>query len=152
MIYLHPWASLKQTFPIRKSEWYAAGLVLGVWAAFAFNDTLFADFRGYDRMALFAPQYVWQWACFLVGFGRITALFVNGAYWRTPHARAAFAFLSCYLWYQMAMAFAGNGGVAVVFAAGTLVLDVFNFRQAFLEAAASQGLRDGERKRARPLG
>lgn len=152
MIHVHPWASLRQTWPIRKSEWYAALTLIGVWAAFAFNTTLFEDFRGYDRMARVASQDVWQWACFIVGFGRLTALFVNGAYWRTPHARAAFAFLSCYVWYQMALAFAGNGGVAVVFASATFLLDVFNFRQAFLEAAASQGLKDGEREQPRPVG
>lgn len=147
MTHLSPWTSLKASFPIRKSEWSAAGLVLGMWVVLTFNRDLFLSSPGYLRMAAYAPQNVWAWACFVVGFGRMAVLFVNGHYWRTPHWRAFAAFLSCLLWYQMALALAPTFGVGLVFALWAFVLDVLNFRQAFSEAAVSEGLKSGERRR-----
>lgn len=149
MMHLNAWTSLKASFPIRKSEWSAAGLVFGMWVVMSFNDDLFQSSAGYMRMADVAPQWAWAWACFIVAFGRVAVLFVNGHYWRTPHWRAAAAFFSCYLWYQMALALAPTFGVGFVFAMWAFVLDVLNFRQALKEAAVSEGLKSGERSRLR---
>lgn len=149
-IHLHPWNSLKQSWPVRKSEWTLASVVtMGLWLVFTFNADLFTTQNGYEGLARWAPQWVWAWLTFCIGVGRLVTLFINGAYWRTPHYRAGFAFISCYLWYQLAVGLAPNLGIGLVAFVGILVTDFFNFRQAFMEAAASEGLKSGERKRLR---
>ena len=115
------------------------------WLVFALSDSMFEDNPGYRPLAALAPQWVWAWLCFTVGVGRLAALFVNGAYWRSPHARAAFAFLNCFLWYQLAAGLAENAGLGMVFAATFFVIDALNFKQAFIEAAASEGMKHVER-------
>lgn len=150
-ITLHAWTSLKQSFPVRKSEWILAVVgTLGLWLVFTFNADLFAENRGYDGLARWAGQPFWAWMCFLIGIGRFATLCVNGMYWRTPHYRAFFAFLTCFIWYQLVVGLAQNAGIGAVLGTAVLVTDVFNFRQALLEAAASEGLKNGERKRLRP--
>lgn len=147
-IHLHPWTSLKQSFPIRKSEWVMACVTVGLWLLFSIHTDLF-NAKEYGGMAAMAPQFVWAWMLFVVGVGRLAALTVNGMHWRSPHFRAGLAFLNCFVWYQLSVGLAQNVGVGMVVFPGLLALDVFNFRQAFLEAAASEGLKDGERKRLR---
>lgn len=145
MIFLYPIHSLKVTWPVRKSEWVLALMTFCMAALLALQPNLFAEQEVYRGMASMAPQWVWQWLCFAIGGGRLVTLFVNGAYWRTPHARAAFAFFNCFVWWQIAAGVAVNAGIGMVVFPGIFVLDVFNFRQAALEAAASEGLRDAER-------
>lgn len=149
-IHLHPWTSLKQTFPIRKSEWVMAFITVGLWLLFSLNDDLFSDGGNtYAGLARWASQDVWSWLLFVVGVGRVTVLIINGAYWRSPHYRAGLAFLNCFVWYQLSAGLAQNTGIGMVVFPGLLALDVFNFRQAFLEAATSEGLKDGGHKRLR---
>lgn len=147
-ITLHPWTSLKQTFPIRKSEWVMAFITVGLWLVFSINTELFTA-KEYAGMARWASQPVWAWLMFVVGVGRVAILGINGAYWRSPHWRAGLTFLNCFVWYQLSVGLAQNVGVGMVVFPGLLALDVFNFRQAFLEAATSEGLKNGERKRLR---
>lgn len=146
MIHLHVWQSLRRTFPIRKSEWAMAFATVAFWLVLSLNPHLFENFDGYDALAARAPQWFWAWFCFVIGVGRVAALFVNGAYWRSPHARAVCAFINCYLWYQMTMGFSENLGVAMIFAGTFFVIDALNFKQAFVEAAASEGMKNVERK------
>jgi len=149
-IHLHAWTSLKQSFPIRKSEWTLSLIgMIGLWLVFSVNSDLFASSDAYSGLARWASQPVWAWMCFSVGVGRVVVLAINGAYWRSPHWRALFAFLSCFVWYQLAVGLAQNIGIGTVLGLAVLATDVFNFRQAFLEAAASEGLRNGDRKRLR---
>lgn len=150
MIHLHPWTSLKQSWPVRKSEWVLALMTFGLWFVFSLNDDLFSDSVAYAGLARWASQTVWAWMFFVVGLSRLIVLFINGAYWRSPHWRAALAFLNCFAWYQLAVGLSANMGIGLIVFPGILVLDVLNFRQAFLEAAASEGLKDGERSRLRP--
>lgn len=149
-IHLHPWTSLKASWPVRKSEWVLAFMTAGLWVVFTLNSDLFIESHAYDRLARWAPQGVWAWMLFTVGAGRLAVLFVNGAYWRSPHWRAGLAFFNCFVWYQLTVSLAPNLGIGTVVFPGILLLDVLNFRQAFLEAAASEGLRDGERRRIKP--
>src|SRR4051812_35457177 len=101
MIMLHGWQSLRQTFPVRKSEWTAAFVTFGISIVLLLNDDLFEQSAGYDAMARVAPQWLWQWMLFAVGLGRLAVLGINGAYWRTPHLRALAAFVSCFTWWQI---------------------------------------------------
>lgn len=140
----HAWQSLRQTFPIRKSEWACAFVMFGISLVLALNPTLFEQFKGYSGMARFAPQWAWEWALFAISSGRLAALTINGAYWRTPHFRAIFAFVACFGWWQITAGFVANFGMSFVLAGGWLVQDAFNFRQALAEAFASEALREAE--------
>lgn len=146
-ITLHsPWASLRSTFPIRKGEWLMAVAVLFCWVIFTFNDDLFASSASYEKLARFAPQHIWAWICFFLGAGRFAVLFINGSYWRTPHARAACAFLSCFLWFQLFAGLSPNGAFGAMWTTIFLVLDALNFRQAMSEAAISEAVGRVERE------
>lgn len=140
-----PWASLKQTWPIRKSEWSCAFGVCGLWLVMALRPEMFGTYSGYKPLAALAPQWVWQWFCFAIGFGRVVALFVNGGYYRTPHARCVFAYLSCFIWFSLFRGLSENLGIGMVLAAIPLFIDVANAKQSGHEAAASEGLRHAER-------
>lgn len=149
-IHLHPWASLKKTFPVRKSEWVFAFMTLGLWLVFSLNDDLFSQSPGYNGLARLASQATWAWFFFVIGIGRVAVLFINGGWRRSPHWRAVFAFLNCLVWYRLAIGLAPNVGIGIVMMPGILILDGFNFKQAAVEAAASEGLHIGDRKRLRP--
>lgn len=139
------WRSLRQTFPIRKSEWICAVVLFCCSAVLLLNTTLF-EREGYAAMARFAPQWIWQWALFAVGSVRLAVLGINGAYWRSPHWRAGLAFASCFAWWQITIGLVGNLGLGFVLAAGWIILDAFNFKQALTEAFASEALREAERR------
>lgn len=143
--YLKAWQSLKVTFPIRKSEWIMAGATTAMWLVFATNTTLFEDFRGMQPIARIAPQWVWSWFCFAAGVGRLTALLINGTHTHSPHARSIFAFLTCYLWYQLTLGLSDNFGIGMIFAGSFFITDMFNFKQALVEAATAEGLKNAER-------
>lgn len=139
------WKAFQATWPVRKSEWVMAFAVVVMWIVLAFNEELFTR-PGYAHLAELAPQWVWQWFCFIVGFGRVGVLVVNGSDWRTPYGRAFFAFLSCFLWWHIGAGFAANVGLGMVLAAAVFFTDVFNCKQAVTEAAASQSVNDAGRK------
>lgn len=146
MIHLHAWSSLKKSFPIRKSEWTLAATTTGLWLVFSFNDDLFQQSHGYDGLAAWASQRTWAWFFFIVGVGRLAVLLVNGSWARSPHWRAALAFANCLVWYRLSVGLAPNVGIGLVVMPGLLILDGFNFKQAAVEAAASEGLNDGRRR------
>jgi hypothetical protein len=149
-IHVHAWQSLRQSFPIRKSEWVAAWTMMGIALVMLLNPGLFSSAGEiYHGMMRFAPQEIWQWLMFIISVSRLVVLFINGAYWRSPHWRAVFAFLSCFVWWQIAAGLAGNLGLGMVAFAGYFMLDALNFKQALTEAGISEGLRDAEHSHAR---
>lgn len=147
MIHVHAWHSLRQNFPIRKSEWVLASMTVGLAVLLSIRPELFESNEDYVGMARWASQETWQWLCFFIGFGRVVGLLVNGAYWRTPHTRALFAFANAFIWYRIAIGVAESFGIGMVVFPGLVVLDLFNFKQAAVEAGVSEGLRDAERGR-----
>lgn len=151
-IHVHAWQSLRQSFPIRKSEWVAGWTMFGMAMVMLLNPGLFETGEAYDGMMRWMPQEVWQWAIFTISMVRLVVLFINGAYWRSPHWRAVAAFLSCFVWWQIAAGLAGNMGLGMVAFAGYFVLDALNFKQALVEAGISEGLRDAEQRNARANG
>jgi hypothetical protein len=148
-IHVHAWQSLRQSFPIRKSEWVAAWTMLCIAIMMLLHPGMFGTGGAYLGMTRFAPQEVWQWVLFTVSLTRLVVLFINGAYWRSPHWRAGAAFLSCFVWWQIAAGLSSTLGLGMVAFAGYFVLDALNFRQALVEAGISEGLRDAELRNAR---
>lgn len=144
-ILLHPLTSLKATFPVRKSEWVLGLATAAFWVLFTIREDLFTSNPSYNGLLFLAPQWVWSWFCFAVGVGRLVSLFINGAYWRTPHARAFFAFLNCFLWFNLLSGLSINLSLGMIFSTTLFIIDAFNFKQAFNEAAASESIRNVER-------
>lgn len=128
--------SLRETFPTRASEW-AVGLMLFNWSlVLTFNDGLFIGRESYSMLAAIAPQSWWAAACLTIGGGRLIVLGINGMWRRTPHLRAAGAFLSCFFWFEIAVGMAASG----VWATGMAIypvlflLDVYNAMRVANEA------------------
>jgi len=155
MIFLHGWQSLKQTFPVRKAEWVNSFALLGL-SIVLLQDDLFERYAGYAAMARFAPQEVWQWTLFMLAFGRLTVLAINGAYSRTPLLRWIGAFISCFAWWQISAGLVGNLGLGFILSGALFAHEALNFRQAFIEhqtqAGVNEGLCEVERRNVRSPG
>lgn len=110
--------SLKQHFPARFPEWMMAG-IMATWGAYiVLHPHLFTDpqtrplFQGLADMVWVTgwdPAGVWGGASLVVGLLRACALFVNGAYARTPLVRLATSFISAFIWTQVAIGLARTG-------------------------------------------
>lgn len=142
------WKSLKLTFPVRKSEWFCAAALAGCAAVLVMNPNIMSEQPAYAAMLRFARQDMWMWALMVLSCGRLVALAINGAWRHSPHARAFFAFLSGFAWWQIFAGLAGNAGFGFVFASVFFVQDAFNFRQALIEAFVADGVREVVRRNA----
>lgn len=131
--------SLRDTFPGRASEW-ALGFMIFNWSVvLTLNPDLFAQGRSYRELARWADQDTWAAACLVIGGVRLLVLAVNGAWRRSPHARAAAAFVSCFFWFQITLGLlgAGTGGTGLAVYPVLFLLDVFNAIRAIGEAGRS---------------
>lgn len=145
MIFAHITHSLRHTFPTRASEW-ALGLMLFNWSVvLIFNPNLFAELPNYSHFTEIMSQGSWAALCFIGGTLRLTMLFINGTWRRSPHLRAAAAFLSCFFWFQVSLALFQSG----LFATGLAVypvlflLDVYNVFRASRDAGFSDSIKTG---------
>ena len=111
--------SLRQHWPARKLEWLMAGF-LSTWGLYVLlhpelftspaTAELFAGLASLTNPISDYPALVWGWACLLVGLGRGLALFVNGAWTRTPLVRLIASFISMVIMTQI-VAGMWNSGV-----------------------------------------
>ena len=111
-------ASLKEHFPLRKLEWIMAGW-LATWGAYILAyPEMFTDprtaaiFSGLNEVSDtygVAGAHVWGWVAVIVGLARITALFINGLWRRSPVVRVVCAFISMYIVTQIVFGIAATG-------------------------------------------
>jgi len=120
--------SLKQHFPARFPEWLMAGL-LTTWGIYVVlhpslftapaTAALFAGMAEIVRWTGYEPAGVWGATAMLIGMVRAFALFVNGAYYRTPTIRLATSAMSAalvgFLVYGLTRSDAPNTGLVVYF-------------------------------------
>lgn len=98
--------SLRQHWPARKLEWLMAGFMM-TWGLYVlihpqlFTQTETASvLSGLARLSAGITEYpalAWGGAAFFVGLGRSFALFVNGAWTRTPLIRLLASFASMFI-------------------------------------------------------
>lgn len=110
--------SLKRHFPARFPEWMNSG-VMATWGIYMIlhpdiftNPTTAQMFAGMSEMTWglgYPPSSLWGVTALLVGLIRGGALFINGAYTRTPMIRLAASFLSAFIWAQVVIAFVKTG-------------------------------------------
>lgn len=113
-------------FP-RLMEWQAAFVLFGGALLLLVNEDLFETSPvGYHLMEKWASQPAWGYFTLTLATGRLVVLIVNGAWRRSPHARAVTAFLSCAVWFPLTASFSAAAGWGMVFAAGMLLGDLLN--------------------------
>lgn len=95
---------LQRHFPARAPEWINA-TTMTVWGAYVIlHPEVFEQplFRILVSMSWGQPAgNFWGLLCFFVGFTRLTALFVNGAFSRTPIIRLVASLISAFVWTQI---------------------------------------------------
>lgn len=102
--------SLRQHWPARKMEWLMSG-VLVAWGWYVLmhpamfsNDATKALFSGMEAISAPITEYpalLWGGGAFIVGLARGVALFVNGAWTRTPLVRVVASFISMFIFTQI---------------------------------------------------
>lgn len=110
--------SLQTYWPTRKMEWLMAGM-LTAWGCYVLtHPEMFSDLSTRDTYAGmkavsdplgFYPSVFWGGAAFIVGFSRAVALFVNGAWTRTPLVRVIASLLSMMIFTQIVVGFWSSG-------------------------------------------
>jgi hypothetical protein len=130
-------------FSIRVSDWFASlvmttfGLLLVYWTG-AFDAN-----RYFAVLEQFAPSYTWGLICTLIGFGRIVALAVNGAFptfrwsWRL---RFLMAMLSAFVWFQVTLGLiaASTPTTALAVYPHLFLFDLYNVFLAASEAGIAE--------------
>lgn len=102
--------SLRQHWPARKMEWLMSG-VLVAWGWYVlmhpglFTDSatakLFSGMASISEPITEYPALLWGGSAFVVGLARGIALFVNGAWTRTPLVRVVASFISMFIFTQI---------------------------------------------------
>lgn len=136
LIFAHIRDNFADAFFPRRSEWAAATVLLGLGWMLSVNAGLMhaTNTRAYSLMLMIAPQSVWSMVMTVFACGRLMILLINGTWRRSPHARGASAFLSCFFWTPIVLSFAPTFGFAFIMASGWLVTDMLNIMYAFRDA------------------
>ena len=130
--------SLRETFEARASEWMLTGATLSLAVVFFANEGMFTREAFEGLRDINDSRILWAIAFAVIGIIRLTVLIVNGAYWRTPHFRAATAFLCTGIWFALCAGFARNGSVLIAIVPWIFFLDAYNTRRAAKEAGKSE--------------
>ena len=140
MIIAHIKDNFTAAFFPRWAEWAAAFVLLGIGMMLSVNTSLMVSSvangygKGYELLLAIAGQSVWATTLTVFGSFRLAILLINGAWRRSPIARAVMAFLSCFFWTQLALSFQSTFGFAFVMACGWLLTDIVNILRASRDA------------------
>jgi hypothetical protein len=145
MFFAHLSRSLRETFPVRASEWALAAMLFN-WSIILFlMPDLFATVDAFAPLAKLMPQTTFSGMCFLVGFGRLVSLAINGTWRRSPHLRAFGAFLGSGVWFMISIGIirSGSGATGLGIYPILVLLDSYNV----IRAAGEAGLSDHQPRR-----
>ncbi|OBQ68895.1 hypothetical protein EFV37_29095 [Mesorhizobium loti] len=140
MIVAHIRDNFTAAFFPRWAEWSAAFVLLGIGMMLSVNTNLMVSSvangygKGYEFLLEIAGQSVWATTLTVFGSFRLAILLINGAWRRSPIARAVMAFLSCFFWTQLVLSFQPTFGFAFVMACGWLLTDIVNIMRAARDA------------------
>jgi hypothetical protein len=134
---------LKEHFPARISEWFNS-LILMSWGAYLLmHPDLFETpgmeriWAGMSEMVWFNsnPESLWGLAAFSVGGARLVALFINGAWGRTPMIRLVTAAASAFVWTQVVIGLTAVPNTGLVVYPWLVVIDLVAAYRAGTDAA-----------------
>ena len=95
MLVSHIRTNFTEAFFPRLSEWAPALMITALGWVLMINETLMQpSSKGYTMMLQIADQETWAVAMLAFGVARLAVLLINGAWRRSPHARALAAALS----------------------------------------------------------
>jgi hypothetical protein len=89
------------TIKDRVAEWFMGALLALMGIGMALQPAIFATNPFFAEFLSVAGPHVWAAGLMIIGFGRLGALTINGAWRRSPHLRLGMAFLSMFVWYQL---------------------------------------------------
>jgi hypothetical protein len=139
MFFAHLSRSLRETFPVRASEWALAAMLFNWSVILLLQPSLFDTVEAFSSLAGLMPQYTFAGMCFLVGFGRLVTLAINGTWKRSPHIRAFGAFLGTGIWFMISVGIirSGAGATGLGVYPVLMLLDSYNVIRAAGEAGIS---------------
>ena len=149
---------LKRHFPARVPEWVNAWTLVA-WGVYVvlhpslFHQTAFAGLASMAPKGVEAASF-WGLVSITVGWVRVMALFVNGAYSRTPLIRLVMSLTSAFVWSQIVIGFwlTGTPSTGLVMYSSAVLMDLISAYRATCDAAIAEGTRRaaGVKKRDRP--
>lgn len=145
MITIYSWQSLRRTFEARASEWALAWMTVSLGIVSLINPQLF-ETPGFNKIVRIAEPMVWMIGFMTVGILRLSVLFINGMWWRTPHFRCAFAFLTCFLWFNVSIGLAVNQSFGLAIVPWLFLLDAYNSIRSGKEAGIAQYLQENKKE------
>ena len=88
---------IRRKFRLRVAEWLTSLMLVSWGVQLAAAPKMFQSpfFAGFESLA---PQATWSAVVMMLGFGRLSALLVNGAWRYSSHARAGLLVLSVFIW------------------------------------------------------
>lgn len=142
----HTTRQLFYHFPSRASEWAAAFITLN-WGLLALNTEGKVIENSAPQLLNFLSPMIWGVIFFLMGAVRLAILIINGALRRSPHLRSASAFVGCFLWFQITMAFLNGVEITTALAVYPVLLaiDFYNAYRIAIEARITdEGFKNAE--------
>lgn len=124
---------MRKHFRERALEWWSAG-VLALWGGYVLlNPGMFESMAQCQGMLNLAPQHVWGFFALVFGMCRLSALTINGFWYRTPLVRLVTAFMSIFVWFwvEVGLVLAGVPTMGLVVYGMLTVADMYSaFRSA----------------------
>lgn len=142
--------SLKQHFPARWPEWFMAGMSFAWGVYVTLHPDLFtndATRQVLSGLALMAgnmpPAAFWGLTTVILGLIRASALFINGAFSRTPMIRLLMSFASAFVWTQVCIGLVKSGvpNTGLVVYAGLVVMDIVSAYRAATDTVFAEKVR-----------
>lgn len=150
---------LKHHFPARFPEWMNSG-IMASWGAYVLlhPDVFSNSPSSYPMAGLeswtfngYPTGTVWGIITLVVGIVRACALFVNGAYSRTPMIRLTASAVSAFVWSQLIIGLLETGisNVNVVVYSWLLIIDVASAYRAGMDTAIAEESRRASKEGGR---
>jgi hypothetical protein len=142
--------SLKQHFPARLPEWWMSAMLIAWGAYVVLHPDMFTQpslRQVYAAMVDMAGGFnaagVWGLGALTVGMTRACALFVNGAYTRTPLIRLFMSFLSAFIWTQVCIGLykSGVANTGIVVYGGFVMMDIVSAYRAATDMVFAEKVR-----------
>lgn len=138
LIFAHIRDNFAAAFFPRLLEWGCAGTLVALGIMLSVNADLMVTTastgKGYRLLLAIADQATWASALEAFGGARLLVLLINGAWRRSPWARAGMAFISCFFWTQIVLSFSETFGFVFVFSCAFLAFDVTNVMRSMHDA------------------
>lgn len=137
--------NLSKHFPARIPEWWNAGAMFA-WGSYIllhpgiFQDDVYAGFVALVGGDISTAERTWGLIAVTVGLVRGAALFVNGAYSRTPLIRLATSAISAFVWAQVVISLGmlGRPNTGVVMHSAAVGLDLISAYRASCDAVIAE--------------